>query len=252
MKNILLPFCLFIFSSLSVSAQVGEHRSELAVGLNGGYVMSTVGFATARVPQSQHGGLTGGFSWRYTSEKYFNSICAIVGEVNLAQIGWKENILDIDDVPVINRTTGVEERYQRDMTYLQIPVFARLGWGRERRGLQFFFQAGPQLGVFLSEKTQKTFEWYEADFMQRTSQIVAQDTMAVEHKLDYGIAAGLGLELSLPKIGHVVLEGRYYYGLGDIYGNSKRDYFARSNFGNIVIKLSYLFDILKTKNSKIK
>ena len=35
----------------------------------------------------------------------------------------------------------------------------------------------------------------------------------------------------------------YYYGLGNIYGDSKRDYFARSNHSNIVVKLAWLFDI---------
>lgn len=55
------------------------------------------------------------------------------------------------------------------------------------------------------------------------------------------------MEYSIPKVGHFLLEGRYYYGLGNIYGNSKRDYFAKSNIGNIVIKLTYLFDITKTK-----
>jgi hypothetical protein len=49
-----------------------------------------------------------------------------------------------------------------------------------------------------------------------------------------------------------MLEGRYYYGLGDIYGNSKRDFFGRSNNNAIVVKLTYLFDIMKTNNSKIK
>jgi len=63
---------------------------------------------------------------------------------------------------------------------------------------------------------------------------------------------GLGLEFSHPKVGHFLLEGRYYYGLGNIYGDSKRDYFGRSNYSNIVVKLSYLFDILKTNNPKIK
>ena len=204
------------------------------------------------MPQSLHGGLTGGLSVRYTSEKYFSSICAIVGELNFAQIGWKENQLDINDVPVVNAYTGEVERYQRDMTYVQMPVFARLGWGRERRGLQFFFQAGPQLGYFLNESTQQNFELEQRNAADRTSQVVAQDTMAVEHRFDYGIAAGLGLEFSHPRLGHFLLEGRYYYGLGDIYGNSKRDFFARSNFGNIVIKLTYLFDIRKTINQKIK
>ena len=82
--------------------------------------------------------------------------------------------------------------------------------------------------------------------------MVAQDTMAVENKFDYGIAGGLGIEFSNRHLGHFLLEGRYYYGLGDIYGNTKRDYFGRSNHTNIVVKLTYLFDIIRTKNPKIK
>lgn len=241
-----LLFYLLAFLPLAVSAQVGEHRSELAVGFSGGYTMSTIGF-TPEVPQSQHGGLTGGFTVRYTSEKYFNSICAIVGEVNYAQVGWKESILDADDQPVINSVTGMAEAYQRDMVYIQVPVFARMGWGRERKGVQFFVQAGPQVGVFLSDKTKKNYNVSERPFG-----VQAQDTMAVENKFDYGITAGGGIELSFPKVGHFILEGRYYYGLGDIYGNSKRDFFARSNFQNITVKLTYLFDIARTRNPKIK
>ena len=218
--------------------------------------MSNVGF-TPEVPQDMHGGLTGGITLRYTSEKYFKSICAIVAEINYAQVGWKERIQTPNDEPVINAVTGLAESYQRDMTYLQIPVMARMGWGRERRGLQFFAQAGPQVGFFLNEKTKMNFPWesrtpvYE-DGSGRTSSIVAQDTMSVEHKIDYGIAGGIGLEFSVNRVGHFLLEGRYYYGLGDIFGNSKRDYFGRSNLSNIVIKMTYLFDITRSKNSKIK
>ena len=76
--------------------------------------------------------------------------------------------------------------------------------------------------------------------------------MAVENKVDYGISAGLGLEFSHPKVGHFLLEGRYYYGLGNLYGNSKRDYFAISNQQTIMVKLSYLFDVFKTRNPIIK
>ena len=86
----------------------------------------------------------------------------------------------------------------------------------------------------------------------RSSKVVAQDTMAVERKFDYGIAVGGGIEFSHPKVGHFIVEGRYYYGLGDIFKNSKSDFFGRSNFGQIVIKATYLFDIIKTKNPKIK
>ena len=72
------------------------------------------------------------------------------------------------------------------------------------------------------------------------SMVVAQDTMAVENKLDYGIALGLGAEYSIPKVGHFLAEARYYYGLGNIYGASKRDYFGKSNYGQIVLKISLI------------
>ena len=42
-----------------------------------------------------------------------------------------------------------------------------------------------------------------------------------------------------------MLEARYYYGLGNIYGSSKRDYFSKSNIGNIVIKATWLVDLSK-------
>jgi hypothetical protein len=138
------------------------------------------------------------------------------------------------------------------MSFLQIPVLARMGWGRERSGFQFFFQIGPQMGVFLGEKTNKNFNINERNARARTSQIIAQDTMAVENKLEYGLTGGVGLEFSHRKLGHFLLEGRYYYGLGDLYGNSKKDYFGRSNLTNIVVKLTYMIDLHKTNNPKIK
>lgn len=245
MKHYLLLVCL-LATFLSVHAQIGEHRNDLSIGFNGGYVLSSVGF-TPKVNQGYHGGLTGGLSIRYVCEKYFNTICSIYGEINYSQIGWKEDILDIYDHAVINAYTGEAEAYKRTMSYIQVPIFARLGWGREERGFQFFFQVGPQIGMFLSEKSESNFTLETMNTDDRVSSIVAQDTMAVENKLDYGITAGIGIEYSHPKIGHLMLEARYYYGLGNIYGDSKKDYFGKSNFSNIVLKMTYLFDITRTK-----
>ena len=241
--------CLLILLSAAVgaSAQVGKYRNDMSIGVNGGYVLSNVGF-TPKVNQTFHGGITGGFSFRYVCEKYFSTICAVQAEVNYAQIGWKEQILGVNDAPVINSVTGLPEEYSRTMNYIQIPIFAHLGWGREEKGFQFFFQAGPQIGFCLGESTKTNFNVNDANFEDRVNSVVAQDTMAVENKFDYGIAAGLGLEYSHPKVGHFQLEARYYYGLGNIYGDSKKDFFGKSNFGNIVVKLTYLFDIIRTKN----
>ena len=235
-------------------AQVGEYRSDFAVGVNGGYMMSQVSFQP-EVPQGWLGGMTGGVSFRYTCEKYFKSICAIVAEVNYAQMGWKETIEDKDNNPVYYPGDENKENplyYERRINYIQIPVMARLGWGRERKGVQAFFQIGPQIGIYMDESTNTNVEPYRATVTPRSSVVKAQEDMPVENKFDYGIVGGAGIEFSLPKIGHILLDARYYFGLGNIYGNSKQDYFGKSNQQAIVIKMSYLFDIIKTKNSNIK
>ena len=199
------------------------------------------------------GGMTGGLTIRYTCEKYFSSICAITAEVNYGQMGWKENIFDINNSPVYYQDDPDNPLfYERRINYVQIPLLARLGWGRERRGVQAFIQVGPQLGFVLSESTNTNIQPGYGTVNPRSSSIVAQETMPVEKKFDYGITGGAGVELSLPKLGHFLVEARYYFGLGNIYGNSKQDYFGKSNNSTIIIKASYLFDIIKTKNDKIK
>ena len=141
------------------------------------------------------------------------------------------------------------EQYSRTINYIQIPVMAHLAWGKEDRGINFFLNLGPQFGVYLDESTSMNFDLAQRNIADRATSIVAQDTMAVENKFDYGIALGLGAEYSIPRAGHFLLEARYYYGLGNIYGDTKRDYFGSSNFGNILVKLTYLFDITKTKKN---
>ena len=245
---------LLMLAPLALKAQVGEYRTDFAVGVNGGYMMNKISFQPD-VPQNMMGGLTGGLSLRYTCEKYFKSICAIVAEVNYAQMGWKENIEDNNNEPVYYVDDTEKQNplfYERRINYIQIPVMARLGWGRERKGFQAFFQIGPQIGIYLNESTTTNLEDNRATQTKRSSVVVAQEFMPVEKKFDYGIAGGAGIEFSHPKVGHFLLEGRYYFGLGNIYGNTKQDYFGKSNHGTIVIKMSYLFDVIRTKNDKIK
>ena len=48
----------------------------------------------------------------------------------------------------------------------------------------------------------------------------------------------------MPRVGRFLMEARYYYGLGNIYRDSKKDYFGSSNFSTITVKMAYLFDIM--------
>ena len=241
MKHLLILF-LFLALPWSLFAQIGEHRNTLSVGPTAGWNITNIKF-TPKVEQKGLGGFSGGVALRYTVEKYFSTICSIQLELNYAQMGWKEDIKDINNNPVINATTGAAENYSRTINYVQVPFLAHLAWGKEKKGLNFFVNAGPQLGAYISESTKSNFDFDKRNTADRVSSVVAQDTMKVENKFDYGIAAGLGVEYTIPKVGHFLLEGRYYYGLGNIYGDSKRDYFASSNYQTISIRLTYLFDL---------
>ena len=114
----------FVVLPMSLCAQVGEYRDDLSVGVSAGYVLSSVGFVP-KVPQGQHGGMTAGVAARYVCEKYYTMICSVLAEVNFASMGWKEDILDIHDQPVINGVTGVAEAsYSRSITTHCIPFFS--------------------------------------------------------------------------------------------------------------------------------
>ena len=245
MRNFIISAILSIVP-VAMTAQIGEHRNDLAIGFNGGLNMSSVSF-TPKVSQAKLNGITGGLSVRYVCEKYFSTVCSLYGEINYSQMGWKEDIVDVNDMPVINTATGLPEEYSRTVNYIQVPLMAHLAWGREQKGFAFFVNHGPQFGIYMSESTKTNFNFSDRNAADRVNPVCAQDTMAVENKFDYGIAAGAGIEFSHPKVGHFLLEGRYYYGLGNIYGDSKRDYFGSSNFGTITVKLAYLFDIVRTR-----
>ena len=221
MRNFIISAILSIVP-VAMTAQIGEHRNDLAIGFNGGLNMSSVSF-TPKVSQAKLNGITGGLSVRYVCEKYFSTVCSLYGE------------------------TGLPEEYSRTVNYIQVPLMAHLAWGREQKGFAFFVNLGPQFGIYMSESTKTNFDFSDRKAADRVNPVCAQDTMAVENTFDYGLAAGAGIEFSHPKVGHFLLEGRYYYGLGNIYGDSKRDYFGSSNFGTITVKLAYLFDIVRTR-----
>ena len=244
MKNLLIIIFVLLYPQMLI-AQVGEHRNLFAVGIHGGCNLSNVTFQP-KVNQKMKSGIEGGVLLRYTCEKYFKSICSIQAELNYSQMGWEEDILDINNNPVPSKANQEEnEYYRRTLNYIQIPVLAHMRWGKEYNGASFFFNAGPQIGFMLSEKTETNFSPETANYSVRTNSITAQDTMKVENKFDYGITAGIGFELHLKKIGRFQLEARYYYGLGNLYGDSKRDYFGVSRSSNITIRAAYLIDLNK-------
>lgn len=230
MKRLLLFFVVCCPFSL-LFAQVGEPRTDFALGASGGFVMNKVSFKPS-VKQSFKPGATVGFTARYTCEKYFSLICAFQGEVNYSQAGWKESVTDAPD------------SYQRTLHYVQVPLLANLGYGRERGGVKGFLVIGPQLGFCIGESTKEGARY---NVLQELVGGKDQHELSVKKKFEYGITGGLGMDVSTKSGHHFIIEGRYFYALSDIFGNSKQDAFSRSANGTIIAKVSYLFDIKKTK-----
>ena len=227
-KKILLT-ALACLLALPMMAQLGEERHNLAVGVNLGMNMTKVDFSP-RIKLDSHNGMALGVTARYMSEKYFKMMCGIQAEINYTQRGWKEKIED-----------GSGNTYSRTMNYVEVPLLAHLAFGKDAldKGMKFFVNMGPQVAYFISEKEKKSAEWNPN---YRPNGVNQQYGKMVENKFDYGLLGGVGMELST-KVGHFLLEGRYYYGLSDFWGSSKKDEFGRSGHNYMGIKLAYLFDI---------
>jgi len=236
LKTIIIAATLL--SSAAVHAQVGTARTDLAIGVNAGYLLNKMDF-NPTIKQNFHGGKSLGLTIRYTCEKYFSSYCALQAEANYSQLGWKELIETSTDT------------YQRDINYLQVPILTRMGWGKIERGFMGYIVLGPQIAFYLNDSDKRGTSdgsegWTSTTLYARPNHVTQQYDMPIKNTFEYGITAGAGAELST-KIGHFLVEGRYYYGLSDIYGNSKKDTFGKSSHATIIAKVSYLFDLIKKK-----
>lgn len=226
-KGYIVAGLLLAAGVLPVSAQLQEQRRNFALGVNGGVNLNSVSFQPT-IKQNTMIGPAMGITARYISEKYFKMICGVQMEVNYSQRGWSEKIED-----------GTDNTYKRAMNYIEIPLLAHLAFGKdEGHGARFIVNLGPQVGFLLSEKETKGGNWDPSD------RYVSNSTYGkmAENKFDYGLVGGMGVELRTG-IGNFVLEGRYYFGLSDFYGNSKSDPYSRSAHSYIGGRLTYLFDI---------
>ncbi len=241
MKGVGLFLAFFCMATLA-KAQVGELRNNWYVGVNAGVNLNSVGF-TPTISQKKQIAPSLGVTFRYTCEKYFSALCSFQAELNVGQHGWTEDIRDGNDQP-----TG--ENYSRKITYVQLPLLCRLAWGREYKGAQAFLNLGPQIGYALFEKEKANFSFPVSE-NQRPNGVTGEYGKKLENHFDYGIVGGVGAEIGTG-IGRFGIEGRYYFGLANIFKNSKRDYFSKSNLSAIELRVSYLTDFGKVfkKNKK--
>lgn len=200
-----------------------HYESNIAVGAKAGATVSMMSFLPS-VQQSVILGSTFGVTFRYMEEKHFG----LIAEVNFVQRGWKEKF---EDTP--------QYSFQRRLTYVQVPFLTHIYFGSHKfRG---FFNAGPELGFMIADTHSANFDINDLPDFQDPYRTIEQFGAEIQSKFDYGISAGLGMEFIANNKHSFIFEARYYFGIGNIFGSSKTDYFSASRGMSIMATLGYMF-----------
>lgn len=225
MKKIFFITIFVVLSAVGINAQ-RVIKPQFSVGGKAGVSLSRVNFSPS-VPQAFAMGTTFGVTFRYTEERFFG----IIAELNFTQKGWKEDFEELDF------------KYDRQLSYLELPVLTHIYFGNDV--IKGFVNLGPQIGFMIGESLSTNFDSKNLssvpDFPKKHR--TEQYNLDIKNKFDYGICAGAGMELTAKKKHNFQLEGRFYYGLGNIFSSHKSDYFSSSPGMCITVTLGYMFNL---------
>ena len=204
------------------------YRSDFSIGAKAGVTMSNVSFMP-KVPESMIMGWTAGAVVRYTEEKHVG----VVGEINISQRGWKESY-----------DPGQEFSFSRQLTYVTIPVMTHIFFGPKK--FKCFINLGPEVAFMIANSTKANFDYNNittVDGFPVSSRQTEQMTMPIKNKIDYGITAGIGAEWKINRRNSVMIEARYYFGLGNLFDSDKKATFSSSRPSSIEATAGYMFRI---------
>lgn len=220
--HIILLFASCLTISMPARAET-HYRPHISIGAHGGMAMSRISFSP-EVPQGWYMGPTFGVQARYAEEK----LVGVMAELNFTQRGWKETFED-----------NPELQYSRNLTYVTLPIMTHISFGSSR--FKCIVNLGPEFGFMLSEKISSNFDYRHPGDLLPPTRRVNQMSMDIKNKFDYGITAGLGAEYYLTPRNSVYIEGRFYYGLGNIFSATKADEFSASRVMTIGVTAGYNF-----------
>ncbi|WP_304972120.1 outer membrane beta-barrel protein, partial [Muribaculum intestinale] len=133
--------------------------------------------------------------------------------------------------------------FERKLNYIQIPLLTNIFFGG--RHVNGFFNLGPEFGYMIGTSYSSNFDVHNIsnipDFPpnRETDQLWMEPTK----KFDYGISAGAGIEFIIKRRHRIHLEGRYYFGIGNIFPDERKDTFSASRGTSIMVTLGYSYRI---------
>ncbi|MGC3979577.1 MAG: porin family protein [Paludibacteraceae bacterium] len=183
---------------------------EHYIGTSHGVNASTVLFNPSVTQNFMFLGYTGGICYRYVTEKRVG----LQLELKYSQRGWEE----------------ASGKYTRRIDYIELPMLTHIYLFDKHRVI---FNLGPKVSYVLSDTKLKN----------TVPDLTVEQQKDVYYPFDYGLTAGIGYNLHTRKTGVYELEFRCYYGLSDIFANTKSDYFVTSNYLNFSLNLGWYFQL---------
>ena len=230
MKQFILVLTISFIGLNGVFAQKKVFDNELYIGVGAGAITSSIDFVPS-IPQEQKIDFFGGVSAKYITQKHLG----LIVEANYSRRGWQEEYDEESDFS-----------YTRTLNYIEVPFMTHIYFGNKTR---FIINAGPQISLLLNDR-QEMSSALAADIEDRIT-LDPEAPIGVQYvsfgelnRFDYGIVGGIGMEVQTG-IGNFDLEGRYYFGLGDVFESrrSQNAYFGRSAHRLFEAKLTYYIKV---------
>lgn len=222
LKSVVLAAMLSL-GSVGAMAQA-HYNSKVSIGGKAGVTMSKMSF-TPSTKQKMVMGKMAGISVKYWEERNFG----LIVELNYEQRGWAE---DFKEYPF---------SFERRLDYIQLPLLTNIFFGG--RHVNGFFNLGPEFGYMIGSSYKANFDVHNIanipDFPK--DRVTEQMTLEPTKKFDYGISAGAGIEFIIKRRHRINLEGRYYFGIGNIFPDDRKDTFSASRGMSIMITLGYSY-----------
>ena len=228
MKSNKLVLLLFVLSLQVFGLQAQKRIArEVHVGLIGGATLSNYRFNPS-VSQSMAQGLTFGLAARYIEENIFG----LQAELLFNQRGFKDQF-DPELYPTLS--------FERTITYLELPILAHVYFRLGKKN-EISLDLGPKLGFYLSDSSKGNLvgeEWEKAK--QAVTHGYKHHEEPVSKKFDYGIQVNVGYEFKFTQNLSLQLQGRYYFGLSNMFADEKSNAFENSANQQIQITASFWY-----------
>lgn len=221
---------LLLVMACGLKAQTRIPR-EVHLGVVGGANLSEYTFHP-RVSQRFTGSYTMGVAARYIEETTFG----LQAELLLTERG----IADLYE------PNPEDWKFERKLLYVELPVLAHIYFKMGGRN-EVSVDLGPKLAYYLSDRTNSNLPDDYGDY----GYVYLHHELPVAKKFDYGIQGGLGYEFKVNEQYSAQIAGRYYFGLGNLWPDSKADHFEQASNQSVQIVLTlWWHHVIKGKKVK--